>query len=119
MAILQRVLNNTKVTLLGDRIALAVSFWARAKGLLGKVALQEGEGLIISPCSAVHTFFMRYPIDILFLDAQNRVLKAQTLAPWRISAWVPGAARVLELPSGVLRKTTTTVGDALRIENAH
>lgn len=79
----------------------ADNFFTRLKGLIGCKPLQEGQGLLISPCQQVHTHFMAYPIDILFLDREYRVVHTiESLMPWRFSRYVRVASHVLELPAG-------------------
>jgi uncharacterized membrane protein (UPF0127 family) len=72
----------------------------------------------LEPCTSVHTFFMRYPIDVLFVDASGVAIGRQTLAPWRISRWYRKSRRVLELAAGTLEKTGTQVGDCIEWEGA-
>lgn len=101
--------------LLASRAVLADSFAARFRGLLGRPPLAQGEGLLLEPCSCVHTWFMRFPIDVCFLDALGRVLgTAPDLKPWRM-AGARGADRTLELPTGTLAKTGVREGDLLEI----
>ena len=108
-----KVFNLTRQRDLGNGIDAAVTPAARRKGLLGKRALAPGEGLWIRPCASVHTFFMRFPIDLVYLDRENRVKKAKTAVPaWRISACF-GAHSVLELPAGTVPSTETQPGDRL------
>lgn len=86
------------------------------KGLLGTSELRPGHGLLILPSQAVHTFFMRYPIDVLFLD-QGRVLGAvKRLVPNRISPIYLRAESVLELPAGTIEETHTEPGDYVEME---
>lgn len=109
------VRNNTRGTVLG-RVQVADSLWQRAKGLLGTPMLSPGSGLWLSPCQSVHTCFMRYAIDVAFLDETNKVLALSTLPPWRISRWVARSRGVLEFPAGTLRQTETQVGDVLELK---
>ncbi len=81
------VFNATRNISLGRQIVLANSSDERRTGLLKRDSLAEGCGLWINPCEAVHTFFMRFSIDVIFLDKQNRVRKVRAeLNPWRMSA---------------------------------
>lgn len=74
----------------------------RMRGLLARPPLKTGEGLLISPCSSVHTFGMRYALDLIFLDSSGRVLQlVQSLRPWRMAACFAAYA-TLELPPGTL-----------------
>ena len=92
---------------------VADSFWTRGVGLLG--ANSADGGLFIEPCSSVHTMFMRFPIDVLFLDPADQVLAVYApLVPWRATAWVRGTKRVLELDAGGAQGTQ--VGDRLECQ---
>jgi uncharacterized membrane protein (UPF0127 family) len=89
----------------------------RLKGLLGRSGLEPGEGLLIRPTSSIHMFFMRFPIDALFLDRELVVRKVVTeLRPWRI-AFARGAKSVVELPAGEAAKRGVAPSDRLRIES--
>ena len=113
-----RLVNATRGTVLAERAGLARRALERLRGLLGRSSLPEGEGLVIEPCTSIHTFFMRFPIDVLFLDAQGRVLRAiAALGPWRATRIYPRAARVAELPAGTLLRTGTAEGDLVRMED--
>jgi uncharacterized membrane protein (UPF0127 family) len=108
-----RASNLTRHTVLADRLDVANHGANRRKGLLGRDELPVGEGLWILPCEAVHTFFMRFPIDLVYLDRKNTVKKVRSsVGPWRLSACLT-AHSVLELPSGTVRTTRTQVGDRL------
>lgn len=90
--------NRTLGRVLAARVLRADTAFARAKGLLGHDALEPGEGMWIAPCAVIHTFFMRFAIDAVFLDGDGRVSWiVENLRPWRLSPWVPGARSVLEL----------------------
>lgn len=110
------VKNATRGTVLGDRIEVAGSGAKRRKGLLGRDGLGAGEGLWIVPCESVHTFFMRFAIDLVYLDRKNRVRKVRhAVGPWRLSACFT-AHSVVELPAGTIRATHTERGDTIKIE---
>lgn len=109
-------MNLTRNSLLGDRIQPAGSFRSRLKGLLGTEALPEGEGLWISPCAGVHSFGMRYEIDLVFLDGEERVLKIYCyFGRNRVARPFRKARGVLELPPGTVYKTDTHIGDIVRL----
>ncbi len=112
------VVNTRSAAMLSDRCKLATSIPARSVGLLNRSSLEEGEGLLIRPCSSVHCFFMRFPIDVLFLDKEGRVLKMYTpLKQWRATSIVRGAKQTLELPAGTVARTGTQVGDVLHFHS--
>ena len=99
---------------MGDRIDWAESSAGRRRGLLGRTSLALGEGFYISPCEAVHSFFMKFPIDVLHLDRAKRVTKIRAaMKPWRVSVSFSGQS-VLELPAGAARRTRTSRGDQLQ-----
>ncbi len=111
-------LNRTRGTVLATRLEVADSGPARQKGLLGREGLAAGEGLWIIPCESVHTFFMRFAIDLVYLNRKNRVKKVRGgVAPWRLSACF-SAHSVLELPAGTIRNSRTERGDTLEFEPA-
>jgi hypothetical protein len=85
-------------------------------GLLGRRSLAEDEGLLLTPCTSIHTFFMRFPIDILYLDREHVVVKAvRAVRPFRFSACLRGAHSILELPAGAIDASGTQVGDRLAL----
>jgi uncharacterized protein len=89
---------------------------ARGVGLIGRRGLPENGGLVIEPCNSVVSFFMRFPIDVLFLNSEGKVLhQIRHMIPWRTSKIVRGAKVVVELPSGTLEKTGTESGDRIEI----
>jgi len=99
---------------LADRMERASTALARMRGLLGRSALGEGEGLLIDPCAGIHTFFMRFAIDVVFLSRDLRVVRAiAELRPWRATRLYSRAAMVAELPAGTLLRTGTREGDVL------
>ena len=108
-----RVLNLTRSTVLATCMEVADSGPKRSKGLLGREGLRSGEGLWIIPCEAVHTFWMRFPIDLVYLDSKKRIQRlVSDVPPWRLSACI-WAHSVLELPAGTIRMTQTQPGDEL------
>ena len=112
-----RVNNITRGRLLADKAREARSFWARFQGLMGQASLPVGEGLHLVPCNSIHTFFMRIPIDVAFLDAQGRIVKKfDALPPWRATTVYFKAQSVLELPAGTLQASGTQEGDMLSFE---
>ncbi|MBI3182571.1 MAG: DUF192 domain-containing protein [Myxococcales bacterium] len=114
-----RVSNTTRGKLLADRAEQATGFLARLVGLMGRRHLDFGEGLHLVPCNSIHTFFMRIPIDALFLDSKGAVVKAYpALPPWRVTGIFLRARSVLELPAGTMAGSGTREGDQLLFERA-
>ncbi len=101
---------------LGRAIEIADTSFRRMKGLLGRSGLAAGSGLWIRPSSGVHTLFMSFPIDVVGLDTQYRVVHLwPVLKPWRITRVSLAIKTVLELPAGTIAATGVQVGDLLRI----
>ena len=110
------VRNETRNTVLATEAEAADTSAKRRKGLLGRQHLRSGEGLWIVPCEAVHSFFMKFPIDVIYLDRDKCVRKVTPrLVPWRMSACLT-AHSVLELPAGTADETRTQRGDRLVFE---
>lgn len=108
--------NQTRGTVLATAADVADTSDKRRTGLLKHERLDPGTGLWISPCESVHTFFMKFPIDLVYLDRRRKVRKVRSAVPaWRMSACFV-AHSVLELPAGTVRQTGTAVGDELAIE---
>jgi len=102
---------------LAVRAPMARSLTDRMVGLLGHESLQEGEGLILTACRSIHTCFMRFTIDAIFVDrAWGVVAIARSLPPWRMTAPVWRASAVIELPAGTVDRARVAVGDRLVVE---
>jgi uncharacterized membrane protein (UPF0127 family) len=98
---------------------LAARFWTRLLGLLGRRGLASGEGLLIRPAPSIHTFFMRFPIDVVFLDRGGVVLKlVPNLRPWRV-AFARGGRDALELGAGEAERRGLEPGDRLELRAAN
>lgn len=110
-----KIVNRTQGTLLGSQISLADTWWSRFRGYLGRSAPPKaGEGILLAPCSSIHTFGMVFPLDVVFLNSEGTVLELQEgLRPWRLCRGTDGSRYVLELPEGTVSATQTTVGDEL------
>lgn len=109
--------NQRNATILSQRTFKATRLIDRMVGLLKHEQLQAQTGMWIRPCQSVHTFFMRFSIDVAFVD-RNGVLvdSIHDMAPFRMSRWVKSAVGVLELPAGTLIQTDTRKGDQLVAE---
>lgn len=111
------VKNVTRDSVIGDRIRIADTSLTRLFGLLSRSGLDAGEGLWIQPSSGVHTFFMRFPIDVVGLDRNRKVVKLwQNLVPYRVTSIQTKIRTVIELPPGHIAKTRTELGDNLSFE---
>jgi hypothetical protein len=93
---------------------LADTFWSRLRGLMGRSSLEAGEGLVLKGEKSIHTFFMKFPIDVLYVDRSWRVVRLDVaMPPNRLGPFVARAAYVVELPVGAIETTETRVGDQL------
>jgi uncharacterized membrane protein (UPF0127 family) len=109
--------NTARQSVIAEKVGIADSFFSRFMGLMGKKTLPEGSCLIITPCNSIHMFFMRFPIDALFLDKDNTVVYIlEGIKPWGLSKIVWNAHSVIELPQGTIRKSRTSEGDRLIID---
>lgn len=113
-----RITNRTRQTTLATQAHRARSFIERLRGLMFVPALPEGGGLLLEPESSIHTFFMKFPLDVLYLDRHYRVLRVEHQMPAsRLGPiYTKGCHAILELPPGVLAATATAVGDELLLE---
>ena len=108
------VKNLTRSTLLADNCRLARTFYSRFRGLQLKKDLPGGCGLLITPCNSIHMFFMRFPIDAVFIDADKIVLYIEIgIKPWKLSKVIRKSRSVLELPAGTVAASGTKPGDRL------
>ena len=109
-----RALNETRGTLLGDHVRVAESGLSRIVGLLGEPGLASGDGLLIQPSQGVHTWGMRFPIDVVVLDDDWKVLDLRpAMGPFKMTRVYLKAAAVLELPAGMIGSSGTRTGDSL------
>ncbi len=105
----------TRGTSIGEAIVTAGSSAERRTGLLKHERLDQGSGLWIVPCEAVHTFFMKFALDLIYLDRKHRVRAvARNVKPWRFSACLT-AHSVVELPVGTIDRTGTQKGDEVEL----
>ncbi|MDQ2959853.1 MAG: DUF192 domain-containing protein [Candidatus Dormibacteraeota bacterium] len=97
-------------------VAVAATVWSRFAGLMFRRSLADGHGLALRPCTSVHMFFMRFPLDVVFIDGDGRVLKIYAgIKPGRATGIVRKAKGCIELPAGTLARTGVVVGDVLTL----
>lgn len=112
------LINKTNNTIISQNVVVADTFFKRLKGLMFTKELPDQSSLHIIPCSEIHTFNMRYSIDILYLDANNKILDInEELQPGKIGKRVKNAVSVIELPSGKIKKLDIKVGQAVAFIN--
>jgi uncharacterized protein len=116
------VQNVTRDVIVAQDAEIADSLWGRFRGLMlrSPASFGPGSGLLIDPCSSIHMFFMRFPIDVLYVDREDRVVRVQhRIKPWRVGPLhTKGARYVVELPAGTIERTGTQVGDSITTQFA-
>ncbi len=109
--------NQNKDAILVRQGNVADTFFTRLKGLLGSAPLKEGEGLLLKGEKSIHTLFMTFPIDVIYLNHALEIIKiTPDMRPWKLGPYVSQSAYILELPVGVITRTNSAVGDHLTIE---
>jgi uncharacterized protein len=117
-----RAINQTRGTVLCEQVEEATTAAARGRGLIGRTALVPRSGMLIGcgPLLAlmwIHTFFMRFPIDLVFLDRGNQIIRIMPgVQPWRLTAPVFGAHRVLEIEAGAAARNASRPGDQVTFQ---
>jgi uncharacterized membrane protein (UPF0127 family) len=114
--------NRTRGICLAENVRVARTHWTRLRGLIGteQSAFRPGQALWIVPCRGVHTLAMQFPLDVIYLDRSGRALDVQSgVKPWRFAPVRLQAASVLELPSGVIQRSGTAIGDHIEIIQAN
>ncbi|MFH1691016.1 MAG: DUF192 domain-containing protein [Candidatus Omnitrophota bacterium] len=115
--LLYKAINQDNGAVLANKLRVAQTFKSRSQGLLNRNGLEQGEALLIQPCTSIHTFFMKFPIDVAFLDRKGRVVKiAKNIRPWRLSGCLFGAHMVIEFNAGTLTNSLINVGNVVKIE---
>lgn len=115
--LLYKAINQDSGVILAEKLRVARTFRSRSKGLLDRSALDQGEALLIQPCTSIHTFFMKFSIDVMFLDKKCKVVKVdRDVKPWRLSSCLFGAYMVIEFNSGTVKNNLIKSGDSIKIE---
>lgn len=110
------VRNISKNTILADNLSVADNFFKRFIGLMFTKELPMGKGLHITPCNSIHMCFMNFPLDIIFLNKNMEIVSIiEGIKPWKVSKIVSKANSVLELHTGTISKSASTVGDKIII----
>jgi uncharacterized membrane protein (UPF0127 family) len=109
-----KIINKTNNSVVAEEVIVASNFFKRMKGLLGKKELRPNQALVLKPCNSIHTFFMHFPIDVLFVDKNNRIIKAiSCLKPFKLTPIYLNAAFAIELPFGTIQSFSIQIGDTL------
>jgi uncharacterized membrane protein (UPF0127 family) len=111
---LKTIVNKTRNTVIADEAVLATGFSSRLLGLMFRSGLLEGQGLWIEPCADIHSCFMNFTFDAIFISKELKIVAVESeVKPWRF-IWTKKHARsVLELPAGIIARTQCQVGDQL------
>lgn len=111
-----KVYNSSKNSIILEDAKVAKNFFTRTVGLLSKKSLNEGEGLIIKPCCSIHTFFMQFAIDVLFINKQNEVIALyENVKPWRILPIHLNSSYVIELAANSISDKNIEKGDTITL----
>ncbi len=112
-----KVINLKNNMVLAEKAKVADAFFTRLIGLLNRSSLEKGEALILTPSNCIHSFFMRFTIDAIFLDKAGRVIAAlPSFKPFRFSPIYSNSHTVIELPENTIRLTQTQPGDTIKTE---
>jgi len=111
------IVNTTRHAQVASHVVIARNPWQRMKGLLGARSFPQGDALVITRCQSIHMFFMKFPIDVIFCDRQDKVVGiCANIKPFALSPVFFKAAYAIELPSGSVAASQTQVGDQLQIQ---
>jgi len=109
-----KIFNQTQKNLLVSDLKIADTFMSRLIGLLTRTSLNQGEGLLITHCQSIHMFFMRFPIDVVFVGSNNRIVGlVENIKPFRLSPLFLKASYAVELPSFTIHNSPACLGDQL------
>lgn len=110
-----RAINTRNGLEIANKVEIAKGIFKRLKGLLGRDSIAKGFALLIYPCNSIHTFAMKFPIDVIFLDRNHKVIAIKkSLKPNRLTKIYLKASSVLELPEGTIEDTSTNIGDTIK-----
>ncbi len=109
-----RLINKSKGTVLAENLVVANNFKSRFIGLMGRNQLPTGEGLLLTKCNSIHMCFMKFALDIVFIDSSKKVVHLiKGIPPWKVSGIVKSAKNTIELPVGTIELSKTEIGDFL------
>jgi uncharacterized membrane protein (UPF0127 family) len=109
--------NLTRGATIASRIVIAQNPWQRMKGLLGAKDFPQGDALVITHCNSIHMFFMKFPIDVIFCDQQDKVVGlCSNIKPFYLSPVYFKASYAIELPTGTITASKTQIGDQIDLK---
>jgi uncharacterized membrane protein (UPF0127 family) len=110
--VILQLINKTRAAVLAENVELAITWFARLRGLLSKTKLPQRQCLVLHPCNSIHTCFMKFNIDVLFVKESGEIVhQMENVSPYRFSPVIKEARFVIELPAGEIRYTGTKSGD--------
>lgn len=111
------VYNSSKNIVIATQVKVAKNFFTRTIGLLSRKSLSKEEGLVIKPCSSIHTFFMKFAIDVLFVNKKGQIVALyENVKPWRILPLHFTSSYVIEFPAGTILDKNIDKGDLIRVD---
>lgn len=111
------VYNSSKNIVIATQVKVAKNFFTRTIGLLSRKSLSKEEGLVIKPCSSIHTFFMKFAIDVLFINKKGQIIALyENVKPWKILPLHFTSSYVIELPAGTILDKNIDKGDVVRVD---
>ena len=111
-----KIVNQTQSSILADSARIADTFFLRLVGLLNQAQISPGEALVITPCHQIHMFFMKFAIDVIFVNQTDHVVGlVENIQPFSLSPIFKEAHRSIELPVGTIAQSRTSIGDTIRI----
>ena len=111
-----KITNKTKNTVISVKASKADNFFTRMIGLLNRSTLNQGEGLIITHCNSIHMFFMRFAIDCIFVNKENKIVGlVENIKPFRLSRIFLQSSFVIEVPVGTIGQSNSSIGDEIEI----
>lgn len=113
-----KIYNSTQNSIISEDVNVADNFISRSVGLLSKKSLNEGESLVIKPCCSIHTFFMRFEIDVLFIGKNGQIIAMyENVKPWRILPIHLSSKYVVEIKAGTISKKNISKSDIIKTIN--
>ena len=111
-----KIINKTQGTVLAENAKKADTVFSRLKGLLGRHSIDSEEALIITHCRSIHMVFMKFPIDVVFVDRNDKVIGlVENIKPFQMSPYFFCSSAAIELPAGKIKKSCSQKGDAVEI----
>ena len=111
-----QILNKTRNSIIAVKAVIADSFFSRMIGLLNRASLEDGEALVITRCNSIHMFFMRFAIDVIFIDQRSKIVGlVRNIKPFQLSKIYWNSASAIELPIGTIDRTQSALGDSLSL----